>query len=84
MPWRVHARAPIGLPATRRNDGHVSLDALADAPDLSTQWPGFLTGFEGDAQVVMTVDGGGHAVRHWGLDCLPATGSMRRPWLRAG
>lgn len=43
------------------NDGHVSLNALADAPDLPTQWPGFLTGFDGDAQVVMTVDGGpGH------------------------
>ncbi|RTQ89206.1 MULTISPECIES: hypothetical protein [Stenotrophomonas] len=43
------------------NDGHVSLNALADVPDLPTQWPGFLTGFDGDAQVVMTVDGGpGH------------------------
>lgn len=43
------------------NDGHVSLNALAGAPDLPTQWPGFLTGFDGDAQVVMTVDGGpGH------------------------
>lgn len=43
------------------NDGHVSLNALADAPDLPTQWPGFLTGFDGDAQVVMTMDGGpGH------------------------
>ncbi|SNY56884.1 S41 family peptidase [Stenotrophomonas sp. CC120223-11] len=43
------------------NDGHVSLNALADAPDLPTQWPGFLTGFDGDTQVVMTVDGGrGH------------------------
>ncbi|WP_295554099.1 S41 family peptidase [uncultured Stenotrophomonas sp.] len=40
------------------NDGHVSLNALADAPDLPTQWPGFLTGFDGDTQVVMTVDGG--------------------------
>lgn len=40
------------------NDGHVSLNALADAPDLPTQWPGFLTGFDGDVQVVMTVDGG--------------------------
>lgn len=43
------------------NDGHVSLNTLADAPDLPTQWPGFLTGFDGDAQVVMTADGGpGH------------------------
>ena len=43
------------------NDGHVSLNALADPPDIPTQWPGFLTGFDGDAQVVMTVDGGsGH------------------------
>ncbi|HDS1221374.1 hypothetical protein B9Y76_11270 [Stenotrophomonas maltophilia] len=43
------------------NDGHVSLNALAGAPDVPTQWPGFLTGFDGDAQLVMTVDGGpGH------------------------
>ncbi|MBH1485934.1 S41 family peptidase [Stenotrophomonas geniculata] len=43
------------------NDGHVSLNALADVPDLPTQWPGFLTGFDGDVQVVMAVDGGpGH------------------------
>ncbi|WP_286068441.1 hypothetical protein [Stenotrophomonas sp. 57] len=43
------------------NDGHVSLNALAGAPELPTRWPGFLTGFDGDAQVVMTVEGGpGH------------------------
>lgn len=43
------------------NDGHVSLNALAGAPELPTRWPGFLTGFDGDTQVVMTVDGGpGH------------------------
>jgi len=40
------------------NDGHLSLNALAGAPALPTQWPGFLTGFDGDTQVVMTVDGG--------------------------
>ncbi len=40
------------------NDGHVSLNALAGAPELPTQWPGFLTGFDGDAQRVMTTDGG--------------------------
>lgn len=39
------------------NDGHVSLNPLAGAPMLPTRWPGFLTGFEGDAQVVMVVDG---------------------------
>ncbi|WP_294990848.1 hypothetical protein [uncultured Stenotrophomonas sp.] len=39
------------------NDGHVSLNAFAGAPELPTQWPGFLTGFDGDAQVVMSVDG---------------------------
>ncbi|MEJ1141506.1 hypothetical protein [Stenotrophomonas sp. CCNWLW162] len=43
------------------NDGHVSLNALAGAPELPTRWPGFLTGFDGDRQVVMTVEGGpGH------------------------
>jgi hypothetical protein len=43
------------------NDGHVSLNALSGAPVLPAQWPGFLTGFDGDAQVVMTVEGGpGH------------------------
>lgn len=43
------------------NDGHVSLNVIAGAPELPTRWPGFLTGFDGDAQVVMTVDGGpGH------------------------
>lgn len=43
------------------NDGHVSLNALPGAPVLPAQWPGFLTGFDGDAQVVMTVGGGpGH------------------------
>lgn len=40
------------------NDGHVSLNARAAAPELPTQWPGFLTGFDGDAQVVMSVDDG--------------------------
>lgn len=40
------------------NDGHVSLNTLAAAPGLPTRWPGFLTGFDGDTQVVMTVDGG--------------------------
>ncbi|MCU1057316.1 hypothetical protein B9Y88_11505 [Stenotrophomonas maltophilia] len=39
------------------NDGHVSLNPLAGAPMLPARWPGFLTGFEGDAQVVMVVDG---------------------------
>lgn len=39
------------------NDGHVSLNALGDAPGLYARWPGFLTGFDGDAQVVMTADG---------------------------
>lgn len=43
------------------NDGHVSLNARAAAPVLPTRWPGFLTGFDGDAQVVMSVDDGpGH------------------------
>ncbi|KAF1017087.1 MAG: hypothetical protein GAK31_00346 [Stenotrophomonas maltophilia] len=35
------------------NDGHVSLNALPAAPALPMRWPGFLTGFEGDAQIVM-------------------------------
>lgn len=39
------------------NDGHVSLNPLPGSPELETHWPGFLTGFDGDAQVVMVVDG---------------------------
>ncbi|HIE1097556.1 MULTISPECIES: hypothetical protein [Stenotrophomonas] len=43
------------------NDGHVSVNALAGAPGLPMRWPGFLTGFDGGMQVVMSVDGGpGH------------------------
>lgn len=40
------------------NDGHVSLNALAGAPQLATRWPGFLTGFDGDAQTVMSREEG--------------------------
>lgn len=43
------------------NDGHVSLNPLPGAPMLGVRWPGFLTGFDGDFQVVMTTqDGGAH------------------------
>ncbi|QKW56749.1 hypothetical protein [Stenotrophomonas sp. NA06056] len=40
------------------NDGHVSLNAMAGAPQLAIRWPGFLTGFDGDAQIVMTAEEG--------------------------
>lgn len=36
------------------DDGHLGVWLANDAPQLSAQWPGFLTGFDGDRQVVKT------------------------------
>lgn len=36
------------------DDGHLSYSSTDEAPPLAAQWPGFLTGFDGAAQVVKT------------------------------
>lgn len=57
------------------NDGHVEIDAIAKDFALAARWPGFLTRFEGDDQVVAMVDGDGADVPSLGAKLVSCDGT---------